>query len=79
MMNERIEKALLARRSVKDDFRTINGYSWDYLMVFRVYNHKERLTSKQNNGMHSLKGLVNLMAESGLETKLFFSVQVKRK
>jgi len=36
MMQARVTKALLKRRNTKDDFRDVNGYSWDFVMAFKV-------------------------------------------
>jgi len=35
-MQARVTKALLKRRNTKDDFRDVNGYSWDFVMAFKV-------------------------------------------
>ena len=72
-MKKRINNALKKRKLVKDPFRSLNGYSWDYVFVFRVIPITERLTPIQEE--KSLKFILHRLADSGLQTKLFFSVQ----
>ena len=76
MMANRISKALEIRKAHKDPFRSENGYSWDYVMVFKVYKKSQKLSKKQQDPSASLKGIVDALAEAGLQTKLFYSVQV---
>jgi anoctamin-10/anoctamin-7 len=71
----RISKAIALRKQANDPFRNLNGYSWDYVMVFKVYKSTEKLTLKQSDSTLSIKGIVERLSQSGLETKLFFSVQ----
>lgn len=73
MMKARIAAALAKRKEVKDPFRSQNGYSWDYCMVFKVRDISERVKPVQQK--KSLKFIINSLAESGLQTKLFYSVQ----
>lgn len=73
MMKERIEKAEQARKAVKDTFRNTYGYSWDYCMVFNVHDAQDKLKPVQEE--FSLKYVINRLAEGGLQTKLFYSVQ----
>lgn len=73
-MKGRIEAALDKRKAYHDPFRGKYGYSWDYVMVFKVYNHDEAQTPFQQK--YSLKMVLNRLADAGLETKLFYSVQV---
>jgi anoctamin-10/anoctamin-7 len=73
MMKTRIAHALEKRKSVKDPFRSVNGYSWDYVMVFQIRNIEEKATTLQQQ--KSLKFIINSLAESGLQTKLFYSAQ----
>lgn len=74
MMKERITKALEKRKAYNDPFRKDNGYSWDYVLVFKVYQATDKLTKVQEE--KSFKFVLNKLAEAGLETKLFYSVQV---
>jgi hypothetical protein len=73
MMKKRIDMALAKRDAVKDPFRATNGYSWDYVMVFRVTPAEEKMSKKQKE--HSLKFIINRLADAGLQTKIFYSVQ----
>ncbi|CAM9354412.1 unnamed protein product, partial [Ectocarpus fasciculatus] len=61
------------RRNISDNFRAENGYSWDYVMVFKVYDSEEKLSPHQQK--NSLKNILAELAGGGLETKLFYSVQ----
>ena len=72
-MRGRIKQALEDRKSMKDPFRTMNGYSWDLVLVFPIYGPEEKLTKKQQN--RSLKYVLNHLAEGGLETKQLYSIQ----
>lgn len=73
MMKARIDKAMEMRKAVKDTFRNTNGYSWDYVMVFKVHMENERLSKTQEE--KSLKWIVQRLSDAGLQTKMFFSVQ----
>lgn len=84
MRRRRITKALELRKKSKDPFRNINGYSWDYVMVFKVKStEKDDIDTKYHSHPEhsfdekkfSLKGLLNRFADAGLETKIFYSVQ----
>jgi len=84
MRRRRITKALELRKKSKDPFRNVNGYSWDYVMVFKVKSTDTiedvsqcSMSPKQLNEAKkfSLKGLLNRIADAGLEAKLFYSVQ----
>ena len=71
---KRMEKALKLRSMVKDNFRNENGYSWDYVFVFKVTPNDEKLAST-NMREFSLRSIVLRMAESGLQTKIFYNAQ----
>lgn len=73
MMQERIDKALAKRKLVVDPFRNTYGYSWDFAFIFRVYDASVGQTEAQKE--FSLKKIINLLADSGLETKNYYSVQ----
>lgn len=66
---------MLKRANTRDDFRAINGYSWDYVMVFQVYKADRKLSQAQEDPKNSIKGVVSRLADAGLETKLYYSVQ----
>lgn len=72
-MKRRIDMALEKRQQVKDPFRAANGYSWDYVMVFRVTPADEKMTKEQEE--KSLRFILTRLADAGLQTKLFYSVQ----
>lgn len=72
-MKQRIEKALKMRKTVRDPFRSTNGYSWDYVFVFKVHPVSEKLTAVQEE--KSLKFVLHRLSDAGLQTKMFFSVQ----
>lgn len=76
MLQRRIDKALAKRKLVKDPFRNENGYSWDYVIVFKVFSIRDELTEAQKIPSRTVKGIVDLLAAAGLQTKLFYSVQV---
>lgn len=76
MMKKRIEKAINLRKMAKDSFRANNGYSWDYVMIFEVYGPDIKLNQHQKKQENTLKHIVGLLSDAGLQTKLFYSVQV---
>jgi len=73
VMEERIKTALAMRRNKNDPFRTDNGYSWDYIICFRVYHEDDILTQEQR--VHSMKRILGRLSAGGMETRLFYSVQ----
>jgi len=72
-MKKRIKDALDKRKLVKDTFRNTYGYSWDYVMVFRVAPVEEKMTQVQNE--NSLKFILGRISDAGLQNRLFYSVQ----
>ena len=72
MMNRRIAAAMAKRKSVKDDFRSRNGYSWDYVIIFKVFGPQEIESEAQKK--NNMKFILNQLSEAGLETKMFYSV-----
>ena len=77
-LKKRIDDAVELRKKHKDPFRNENGYNWDYVMVFPVFRITGPLTDEQKNPSKTLKGIIDILAESGLQTKLFYSVQVSK-
>ena len=59
-MKKRIIKALLARRDTGDSFRQENGYSWDYVMQFRILDEDEEINYAQRT--YNLKRIAQLVA-----------------
>ena len=70
---ERIELAIQTRHNISDPFRNTNGYGYDYCMVFKVIPVSEKLSEKQKE--FSLKNIINRLADAGIQTKMFYSVQ----
>lgn len=56
--------------------RSQNGYSWDYVFIFKVYKASEKLSEKQKDPTCTIKGILDRLSEAGLQTKLYYSVQV---
>jgi len=75
-MLDRIKIAKDKRRNNRDNFRMENGYSWDYVLVFRVYDCLDELSEDQKK--FSFKYVVNRLAEGGLQTRLFYSMDVSQ-
>lgn len=73
IMQDRIKKALAMRRNKNDPFRTVNGYSWDYIICFRVYHEDDILSQQQRQ--YSMKRILSRLSAGGMETRLFYSVQ----
>ena len=61
------------RRRKHDEFRARNGHSWDYVLVFKVYDASEVLTKEQKK--YSVRKVVERITSAGCETKMFFAVQ----
>lgn len=76
MMMRRIAVALAKRKAIKDDFRARNGYSWDYVCIFKVFDSDEIISKVQNK--FSMKYILTQIADAGLETKLFYSAMKKQ-
>ena len=76
-MDERVKDAIAYREKRKkispDPFREENGYSWDYVMIFNVYDDDKPLTYDQIK--YNLKHILSELAAGGLEMRLFYSVQ----
>mmetsp|Transcript_16737 Transcript_16737/g.28381 ORF Transcript_16737/g.28381 Transcript_16737/m.28381 type:complete len:742 (+) Transcript_16737:144-2369(+) len=72
-MRNRIKAAMAKRKLVKDPFRNTYGYSWDYVMVFKVTPFKTKMNDKQKES--SIKFIIGRMTDAGLENRLFYSVQ----
>lgn len=75
IMKSRIDKAIEKRRNFNDDFRSVNGYSWDYVMVFKIYKEMEHLTEEQVK--FSVKKILTQLTDGGLELRLFYSYEHK--
>jgi anoctamin-10/anoctamin-7 len=73
MMQRRIDDAIKERAHSKDVFLRENGYTWDVVIIFKVWHISTTLTPKQE--MFSLKMIVQRLSDAGLQTRLFYSVQ----
>ena len=73
-LGDRIKKALSLRRSKTDEFRSQNGYGWDYVLVFKVYDEDEVSTSMQRK--FSMKLILGQLGQANLETRLHYSLLV---
>ena len=56
---------------VRDDFRALNGYNWDYVIIFKVYKNDEILEKFQEE--YSMKYILNQLASGGIHTKMFYN------
>lgn len=70
-MKKKVKEALKKRALLNDPFRSVNGYSWDYVLVFRVVGKDEQLSQKQRE--LSFKRVLSALADGGIETKVFYS------
>ncbi len=70
-MRKRIAKALLARRDTGDSFREENGYSWDYVMQFRIFDEDEEINYAQRT--YNVKRILAQLSSGGLEFRLFYN------
>jgi hypothetical protein len=73
-MKKKVKEALKKRSSLNDNFRNLNGYSWDYVLVFKVFKKDERMNAQQK--IHSFKKVLSALADGGIETKVFYSSKV---
>mmetsp|Transcript_13981 Transcript_13981/g.20923 ORF Transcript_13981/g.20923 Transcript_13981/m.20923 type:complete len:715 (-) Transcript_13981:269-2413(-) len=72
-MMKRIKDAMKERAMMSDNFRALNGYSWDYVLVFKVFKKGDKLSPKQKE--FTFKKILSAFADGGLETKVFYSAQ----
>ena len=73
MMMNRVEAAKKKRRVANDKFREENGYSWDYVMAFAVYDENEPITEFQR--IFSLKYVLHRLGAGGLTIRIFYSIK----
>ena len=62
------------RKNTQDLFRKQYGYSWDYVMVFKV--HQEDVVLDDYQMTYSIRNILYSLAQGGLEIRLFYSVKV---
>ncbi len=70
----RIRDALIKRNQLNDNFRNQNGYSWDYVITFKIYDEKDSLSAAQEK--YSMKFIINQLSNAGIQTKLFYNYAV---
>lgn len=70
----RIEQALKRRRNFSDNFREEYGYSWDYVLTFRVYDEEDPISELQRQ--YNMKSILDKLTLGGLQVRLFYSLQV---
>lgn len=73
LLKDRVIKALKRRRNNRDPFRELYGYSWDYVIVFKVYEEEDAISDLQVE--YSMRKVMGKLGRGGLETRLFYSLQ----
>ena len=73
-MKERVLAALKRRRKTTDTFRDDHGFSWDYMMAFRVYDENDYVTDLQIK--YNMQYTLNQLLAGGMEFRLFYSLNV---
>ena len=68
------QEAKNMRKNTQDLFRKQYGYSWDYVMVFKV--HQEDVVLDDYQMTYSIRNILYSLAQGGLEIRLFYSVKV---
>eukprot|EP01038_Epipyxis_sp_PR26KG_P011021 gene11021-14802_t len=75
VLQDRLANAIKKRRNYKDNFREVNGFSWDYFITFKVYDEFEGISEVQ--AKYGMRTILTRLAAAGLETRLFYSVNHK--
>lgn len=70
-MVNRIEEAK-QKRNKKDNFRQVNGYSWDYVLVFPIRPAEIICNAEQRK--YSTKIILDAITEAGLQLRLFYGI-----
>jgi hypothetical protein len=73
-MKKKVKEALKKRSLLNDNFRALNGYSWDYVLVFKVFEKDERLSAVQKQW--TFKKVLSALADGGIESKVFYNSKV---
>ena len=73
-IKNRLKEAKNMRKNTQDLFRKQYGYSWDYVMVFKV--HQEDVVLDDYQMIYSIRNILYSLAQGGLEIRLFYSVKV---
>mmetsp|Transcript_20422 Transcript_20422/g.69393 ORF Transcript_20422/g.69393 Transcript_20422/m.69393 type:complete len:748 (+) Transcript_20422:84-2327(+) len=72
-LRARVADIELSRKKSRDAFRVQNGYSWDWVVVFKVLEEDEKTKPFQRE--HSVKWILSKFAQGGLQMRMFYSVQ----
>jgi len=72
-IKNRLKEAKNMRKNTQDLFRKQYGYSWDYVMVFKV--HQEDVVLDDYQMTYSIRNILYSLAQGGLEIRLFYSVK----
>eukprot|EP00638_Chattonella_subsalsa_P015368 CAMPEP_0117851498 /NCGR_PEP_ID=MMETSP0949-20121206/22438_1 /TAXON_ID=44440 /ORGANISM="Chattonella subsalsa, Strain CCMP2191" /LENGTH=784 /DNA_ID=CAMNT_0005699333 /DNA_START=338 /DNA_END=2692 /DNA_ORIENTATION=+ len=73
--DEKLQERLMGENRKKqetnetDEFFEVNGYSWDYVMLFKVLDEDEKKPEVK------MKDIVTALNQGGLETELYYSIQ----
>ncbi|TMW59472.1 hypothetical protein Poli38472_004541 [Pythium oligandrum] len=59
------------RLQLDEAFERDNGYSYDYVLVFKVHDENAELTPEQKE--NSMRTILQRLARGGIETKMFYS------
>lgn len=73
-MKKKVKEAIKKRNLLNDNFRNLNGYSWDYVLVFKVFGKDEKLNPQQK--IWTFKKIISALADGGIETKVFYNSKV---
>jgi anoctamin-10/anoctamin-7 len=71
ILEKRRRRALENRRNTDDDFRISHGYSWDYMMAFKVFDADEVINEEQRR--NNLRRILASLTSGGLEFRLFYN------
>ena len=58
-----------------DPFYKDNGYTYDYVMVFQVYDEDDKETLNEFQRKYSMKSVVDRIQSAGMESRSFYSCQ----
>ncbi|DAZ96612.1 TPA: hypothetical protein N0F65_000178 [Lagenidium giganteum] len=59
------------RLQLDESFERDNGYSYDYVLVFKVHEENKELSEEQKK--YSMRTILQSLARGGIETKMFYS------
>lgn len=59
----------------EDEFLKVYGYSWDYVLVFKVYDEEDKGEMSPIQKKFTMKNVIDRINNAGMETKCFYSVQ----